>query len=469
MGCAVSTRVAAALSVVQYVAGRPDPTRSIPVGLIARELGMTLSATSRLCSELQAAGLLDRAESYGSYRIGREAIRLSGRAGAPFARSVRFALTLAAQQTGETVFLAAGSSGGIRVIDAVESIWTLHSAAEVGELIAEESSAVSVALGGLNADGAAAHFESTVGMSVEVATPILGPDGQRIAAVAIRLPTNRSAQNLDRARRALVAARRNIERALGEPAPTPHVAAPSATTNPTAVHAALRILHYLANGSSSIAAIARATGLRADRAKRIVESCRTAGFVVETGNAVDYQLAWIVLGWHRAATAPIIVDRGTPLVVEAATRTKTCAFITVLKGMRSFTLVEHLALAGDGLQMASWLGRAHPIIGSDGGPTMLMDFTADEITRMFPTRHTRREADAVLEQVREVTHRGVLAMQAFDDAGLVSISAPVRDASGAVIAAACIVGTTDYVRDNIAEFENAAVALAAEVTALLDA
>jgi len=60
---------------------------------------------------------------------------------------------------------------------------------------------------------------------------------------------------------------------------------------------------------------------------------------VETGNAVDYQLAWIVLGWHRAATAPIIVDRGTPLVVEAATRTKTCAFITVLKGMRSFTLV----------------------------------------------------------------------------------------------------------------------------------
>lgn len=475
----MNTRIVTGLKAVQIVAGRPDPTAPMSVGAIASQLGATLSSASRLCSELETVGFLERGETYGSYRIGRAAIRLSGRAAAPLTHTLRLALTLAAQQTGETVCLAARSEGGIRIIASVESLWTLHSPAEIGEVVSNEASAIRSVFDGDGVDpgqDGPRYIESTIGMSVEVAAPIVSPSGERVAVVAVRLPANRSGQNLARARRAVVVARRSIESALEDSlvAPRPaaqRAAAPlaveSSATTPSALEAAFRVLSHLAAGRDSIAATARAIGLRADRTQRIIDACQEAGFVWAGAGRGEFQLGWIVSGWHRAAAAPTIVERGAPLVAAMANRTLTCSFITVLKGMRSFTLVEELELAGEGLQMLRWLGRAHPIIGSDGGPTMLMDFTAEEVTALFPTRHTQRELDVFLKRMRHVVRHGVLSMQAFEEGGLVSISAPVRDSSGAVAAAACIVGTTDYMRQNAEEFERAAVQLAAEVTELL--
>jgi DNA-binding IclR family transcriptional regulator len=492
-GESVSERVVAGLKAVQIVAGRPDPTTPIAVGAIAERLGVGLSSASRLCSELEGAGFLERAEGYGTYRLGPAAIRLSGRASAPYARSVRYALTLAAQQTGETVCLAARADSDIRIIASVESLWTLHSPAEVGELVADEGSAIARAMSGRDSDAADAaapqHFESTTGLSVEVAAPVLSPGGERVAVVAVRLPENRSDQNLARARRAVAVARRTIERAIEEdaaahreaaaprrasgtqqsaqePARQPTGPLPSAPP-PSALEAALRILDHLAGGRDSIAGTARATGLRADRTQRIVDSCQRAGLVWANRDRSQFQLGWIVGGWHRAAVAPILVARGKPLVAEVANSTRTCAFITVLKGMRSFTLVEELEMAGEGLQMSPWIGRPHPLIGSDGGPTLVMDFSADEVAQLFPSRHTVQERDVFLDRVHRVERDGVLSMQAFEDAGIVSISAPVRDSSGAVAAAACIVGTTGYMTENADEFERAALNLADRISALL--
>jgi DNA-binding IclR family transcriptional regulator len=180
-----------------------------------------------------------------------------------------------------------------------------------------------------------------------------------------------------------------------------------------------------------------------------------------------YRLSWIVQGWHRAAAAPVLVAQGKPLVAETANRSQTCAFITMLAGMRSLTLVEELEMAGEGLEMTPWLGRAHPIVGSDGGPTLLMDLDADELRQLFPARYTAHELATFVRRVRTVNADGVLSMQAFEDAGLISISAPVRDSSGAVAAAVCLVGTTDYMRANRREFERETRELADRVSALL--
>jgi DNA-binding IclR family transcriptional regulator len=466
----VSTRVVTGLTAVQIVAGRADPTAPISVGTIAAELGTTLSAASRLCSELEAAGFLERAETYGAYRLGRAAIRLSGRAAAPYARAVRFALTLAAQQTGETVCLAARSERGIRIVASVESLWTLHSPARVGETVINGQSAIALAMdqGGPHADSS--DLESTVGLSVEIAAPVVNPDGERVAVIGVRMPANRAKQNLARSRRAVVVARKAIERAIEESQAAPR-AQPKLRKadggSVSALEAAFRILMHLADGGDTVAATARATGLRADRTQRILDACRLAGFVAASSDGGRYRLGWIVHGWHRAATSPTLVERGKPIVAATANQTRTCAFITVLKGMRSFTLVEELEMAGEGLQMSPWLGRPHPMIGSDGGPTLVMDFTAHEVGELFPTRHTPHELGVFLDRVDTVVRDGVLSMQAFEDAGIVSISAPVRDASGSVAAAVCIVGTTDYISADPRRFERAARTLAADVTALL--
>ena len=129
--------------------------------------------------------------------------------------------------------------------------------------------------------------------------------------------------------------------------------------------------------------------------------------------------------------------------------------------------MEELEMVGDGLRMTSWLGRAHPLIGSDSGPVLAMDFSSAEVTRLFPARNTPQELARFLRYVRRAVRDDVVSMQGFDGAGIQSISAPVRDSSGSVVAAACIVGTTDYIASNTVAFESAVRELAAGATALL--
>lgn len=461
----MTSRVLSGLRVVRLLAERTDPLSPVSVGALAAELGSPVSSVSRLCSELDDAGLIERAGAYGSYRLGPAAVRLSGRAAAPVARSLRFALTLAAQQTGETVVLAAGAPGSMRVIASVLSSWTLHSPASVGERIDDERSAIARAARP-PAPGDDATTESVEGLRVEIATGLPTNAGECVAVLGVRLPANRLRENGPRIRRALSAARRSIEAAL--------VAAPAARAAPAAARAAggsaldasLLLLQHLADGPDTAAGAARATGLRSDRTGRLLDSCAAAG-VVTRGSDGAFRVAWVVHGWFRAAAAPLIVARGGPLVAEAARRLHACAFVTVLAGMRSLTLVEELELAGEGLAMIPWLGRAHPIVGSDGGPTMLMDLEAEELAQLFPARHTPRELARFASRVQRVRRDGVLSMQAYDDAGMVSISAPIRDSSGAVVAAACLVGMVDDVTARERELEHAAIELATAVSGVL--
>jgi DNA-binding IclR family transcriptional regulator len=463
----MAAHVRSALTAVRIVADRPDPTLPMSVGELSRRLARGVSATSRLCAELERLGLLERADAYGAYRLGTGAIALSGRAAAPLARTMRYALTLAAQQTGETALLATPSSTGIVVTAAVESLWTLHSPADVGERILDPSSAIARAADPTHdADEGEGLLESTSGMSVEIASPVIAPTGDCIAVLAVRLPANRREQNGMRARRAVVAARRTLEAAFEQwlTAPRAATVAQPGAERPTALEAVVQLLDHLATRPDTVAGAAAATGLRIDRAQRLLDACRETGLVVAGDVGGLLQVGWAVHGWYRAAALPTMVSRGKPHVAVTAHRTRTCGFITVLKGMRSFTVVEELEMAGEGLRMAPWLGRAHPIVGSDGGPALVMDFTPAELTVLFPARNTAQELKVFLERVRRTVRDDVLSMEAFEDAGIVSISAPIRDASGTVAGAACLVGTTAYMYSRLAEFESEARALAARVS-----
>ena len=470
----MSSKVVSGLRAVRLVGDRADPTVPLAVGEIARGLGLTLSSASRLCAELDRADLLERGEAYGTYRLGSASIRLSGEAAAPFARVVRHALITLGQQTGETAFLAAPTSAGAVVVAAVVSAWTLYSPAEVGEAIADERSAVVRALRRDDGDETARWLDSANGNGVEIATPVRTPSGECVAALAVRLPVNRTKDGVRVARRALDAARRTLERTIagrleeGRPAPaSSRDDAVSRRPAHDAIDAAVAVLRHLAAGPDGASGIAHSTGLRRDRVLRLLRSCELAGLVHTGQDGGTVRLGWAVHGWYRATAAPLMLERGAPLVAAAARRTGACAFITVLRGMRSVTLVEELEDIGDGLAMTPWLGRPCPITGADGGPTLVMDLDTDELAPLLPRRVSSYEQDEFLERVRAVTQDGVLAKESIEEAGLVSISAPIRDASGTVAAAACLVGTTEDMKPRIRRLEAAALELAAHVSALL--
>lgn len=464
----MTARVVAGLRVVQAVAERFDPTSPLMMREIAELAGLARSSASRLCAELEHDGLLKRAETYGSYCLGPAAIQLSGSAAEPFAQAVRYALTLAAEDTGETVCLAARSRGTMRIIAAVSSAWTLYSRATVGEIVDDHSAIRQADQAGYGVGSAC--FQSTIGDRDEIATPIVTPTGECVAVLAVRLPRNRSRQGSPRARSTLEISRRSIERSLERwidisrevPAPLPE-----ASAAPTALQASLRALRYLAVRPDTVMGISRATGLRPDRTRRLVESCRNAGVVEPVGDERLLQLSWSVHGWHRAAAEPTMVTRGSPFVAETAATTGVSAFITVLRGIRSFTLVEVLNVSSSGIEMTSWLGRPCPVVAADGGAALVMDFGSDEIPALLPRRHSNEEVEEFLDRVQRVTRDGVVARHSIDEVGLTSISAPVRDSSGTVAAAICLVGPAETVDRRISRLKSAARQLADGVARLL--
>ncbi len=470
----MTARVLACLRALRAVADRPDPTVPMPLAEIAAHLDLDLGGSSRLCAEMAESGLIARSGEYGAYALGPRALALSGRAASPLARTVRYELTRAAQATTETVFLAVPDGDGARIIAVVDSWWTLHTPSAVGELITDPQRASLRALFGpagadpLAGDGRA--VESQVGPIVETAVRIHGTDGRHVAVLAVSQPVYRAGRGRPRARRALADARRGLERAFSSwhdaPRRVSHPQSP--TSSARAVEAITRILDHLASAPDTPSGIAAGTGLRADRVRRLLVSAEQTGLVALGTDSGRYRLDWLTHSWHRAAITPVLVRDGGPLVAETAQSVGACAFLTVLKGMRSYTLVEALEVLGGSLIMAPWLGRPHPIVGSDGGPTLVMDFTHDQLVTLFPPRHSPAEFEKFTARVAQVTSSGVLSVDSIDEFGITSVSAPVRDAAGMVAAAACIVGITEDLKPRLAEIERAALALASTVGGRLD-
>ncbi len=459
-----------ALRALRAVAERPDPTAALTVGALGSALRIGLSSASRLAAALDHAGLLEHTGAHGSYRLGTAAITLSGRAATPVAGTVRAALLRAAQETGETICLAApevsgADTGSARIVAMSPSAWTLHAPADIGERVDDRGDAIVAAVHARNA--AADPVESERGRAAEFAVPVLAPDGTPLAAVAARVPVFRARQGRPRARRAIVAAARRIEQATAEHwerQPRRQGRDRPVPDSPTSIDAVVAVLRHLADGPDTASGIAAATGLRLDRIRRLIDACLDAGMATGTADG-RVCVSWTVHAWHRATVDPILRCRGVAHVHAAAAETGACAYLTVLRGMRSQTLVEQLEALGPGLRMSPWLDRPHPIIGSDGGPSLVVDLDPADISALLSRRHASHEIAAFLDRVADVRRDGVLAVESIEEFSITSVSAPVHDASGGVVAAACIVGATQDITPRLAEIERATLQLAARAAA----
>lgn len=460
-----------ALNLVRIVAERKNPLSPIRVGELAELLPGTLPTVSRLCTELESLGMLEKTRGYGTYRLGRRARRLSGTAAAPFAGAVRLGLITLAQQTGETVYIAAPSKGGVRVIDVIDSGWTLHAPVELGDLITDKSS------GAWRAGYRSAkqqqrrmeHFESSAGLACEIAIAIRDSSANCVAVMAARFPASRSSLSASRVRRALHIARRHVEDSARDAAVRePQAGGGREKQQSSPLSVGLQIFEHVARHSScSLEAIAEELGLRKSRVQRLVEASVTAGVLRYEPRRAAVSCSWVIHAWYRGSIYSLLRGEGQRLVAAAANTLRASVFLTVLVGMRSLTLVEAFGSSDDGLAVSSWLNRLHPLIGSDGGAALVVDLELDDIRQLFPSRYGTEDIDGFLEEVARTVAAGVNFSDLLGEEGLVSVSAPVRDRNGLVVAAACLVVNSDRARWDKYGLQNAVRDLAADLSEVL--
>lgn len=469
-------RLSTALGIVRALADRTRPLEPLTVGALSAMTGTSTSTASRICAELDGVGLIAHAEGYGAYRIGNRAVALSGSAAAPFAIACDFALTLAYQATGETVALVAASPRGPIVIAVIESGRTLHVAMTVGGVLTDPDGAVLRALGHPPPAGSSAvTFGSRNGRTAEVATPVLGPQGECLAALVVRYPQHRSEQVTPVAERAVLAARRQLERSVAQAAAVPPPPpAPLVHPADTTVQAAADLLSAISGaGTTSIAELVRVTGLRPDRVRRLLEVCQRVGLASPAQDGEAAALPWSVHGWHRGIVDATLRGPAQQLLTAAAVRAGNTAYLTVRLGMRSSTVAE--AIVDGALAMGSWLGRPAQLIGSDGGPVLVQHFDDAQIRQVFPSHITRtasgtpKDLAAFLKQVQRARAHQPLVLPDFGEDGLTSVAAPVRDAGGAVVAAACIVGPGPEMAAGMPAIQRLTCELAESVSQLLGA
>ena len=235
--------------------------------------------------------------------------------------------------------------------------------------------------------------------------------------------------------------------------------------------AATAVLHGLASGGCSVNALAGRAGIRPERVRRLVDVLEQTGWLQVTGGPEAVRLQWVVHGWHRAIVEATLGGPAQRLVTAASNRAGTTAYLTVRRGMRSSTMAE--AIVDGPLTMGSWLGRPGQLIASDGGPVLMMNLDDAQIRQVFPSRITMtgrgtpRDLESFLVQVRRARSDQVLTLPDFGEDGLTSVAAPVRDAAGSVVAAACIVGPAGHVSARLPELKRLALELAGETSHLL--
>lgn len=201
---------------------------------------------------------------------------------------------------------------------------------------------------------------------------------------------------------------------------------------------------------AGVSAVAARLGRDRSQVSRALASLEVLGFVVRAADRA-YRLSW---NWYAAAQE--LTDRrlrvdGLDLLEQLSETSDEACFLGVLEGDSTVTIVESIPPASR--MIGSWIGRAYPAFCSDAGQAVLWDATDDEIRAVFtrtdfrsPGPNAPASVDDFLARLDAARERGFAIVDEEAEPGLYSVSAPVRDFRGEVVAGVQIVGMREALR-----------------------
>jgi IclR family KDG regulon transcriptional repressor len=242
-----------------------------------------------------------------------------------------------------------------------------------------------------------------------------------------------------------IATRRSSKRvaALRGPRPASRSSDPYTVS---AVGRALGLLEVLAeNPNVGVTQIARLTGSTKTLAFRLLHTLERGGYVRKDAAHRTYTLGFKPLLLGESARQQLdLIRLAQPHLDELVADTRENIYLTVRDGRRAVCVSARQS--PQPLRLYADVGRSVPLhVG--GGPKLLLAYAPPEIVQAVlagPLKSFNAGADLrpqmLQQQLERIRRTGVNETRGDLDIGAFSIAAPVRDHSGAVIAAISIAG-----------------------------
>lgn len=202
----------------------------------------------------------------------------------------------------------------------------------------------------------------------------------------------------------------------------------------------------------NLAELAAATGLSRPAVRRILLTLQRLGYVRNEGSRWSLTPRVLSIGQHYSASRAMI-EIAQPYLLELSAKTGESASLAELDG-RDAVYVARVPVRRI-MSINVSIGTRIPAYASSMGRVLLAwapDAVVDEIIAgglRALTKHTVTEADAFRSVLRQVRSDGWSIVAEELEIGLLSVSVPVRDRSGEVVAA--LASSTSVGRSSVEE------------------
>lgn len=193
-------------------------------------------------------------------------------------------------------------------------------------------------------------------------------------------------------------------------------------------------------GGMRVTQIGEVLGREKSQVSRALKVLAEYGLVERNHDALTYRLGWRIYALAQLACRPRVLEEAGPRLSALATRTQERAHLSVLQGADVLTLLSESV--GRAVEAVGWVGRMTPAYCTSAGRALLFDHDRDELEARLAdvdlrqlAPNTPTDLDTLAARVDEARERGYALCDEEFEAGLFAVAAPVRDASGAIVAA----------------------------------
>jgi IclR family KDG regulon transcriptional repressor len=201
------------------------------------------------------------------------------------------------------------------------------------------------------------------------------------------------------------------------------------------------------SGGAGVNQLAALTGQDKSQVSRTLRTLAEVGLVDRDPQTLLYRIGWQLFVLAARAGDQRLLSLATPLLKRLVAETGERSHLSVLRGAGVLTLLtespEHA------LQTVLWVGRVVPCHATSSGRALLLDHTREQLEALLGSRPLDRHGPNTAADVGDLAARiqtarasGVAVADEELEAGLVGVSAPVRDVTGRIVAALNVSGPT---------------------------